>query len=588
MMSVPVMVPQPPTETTLPVAGTATVRREAFALVRGDSAAMTVVVLLYCCAAASGLVGPSVLGIMINDFQAGTTSRVDLLALIIAVAAALQLVLTRYARYAGQRMGERALRRLRDQFVSRVLELPTSVVENAGTGDLLARSTGDVSVIGTTFREALPQVVISLAQIGFVIIAVALLDPLLGLISLVGMPVVLAVARWYLRRARTAYLAEGKANTAQASNLAATVEGAGTIEALGLQQARIEAGELISELTVATRLRTLFLRNVLYPVVDSGHVLPVAFAILVGGALYQQGALSLGAVVAAALYLWQLVSPVDTILMWTEQLQRCGASFARLAGVGQVAAESHVLAEAPANDRIEAAGVHYTYEGARPALRGVDLVVEQGERLAIVGPSGAGKTTLARLLSGVEAPTEGTVTVGGVPLATLPAAERCRQVVAVTQEHHVFMGTLRDNLTIAAEEARDETLLAALAAVGADWFDSLSDGLDTRVGAYGESLDAARAQQIALARVVLADPHTVLLDEATAMLDPRTARRTERALAAALAGRSVVAVAHRLHTAHDADRIAVMEKGQITETGTHDQLVAHGGSYAALWNSWHG
>jgi ATP-binding cassette subfamily C protein len=180
------------------------------------------------------------------------------------------------------------------------------------------------------------------------------------------------------------------------------------------------------------------------------------------------------------------------------------------------------------------------------------------------------------------------VTVGRTPVADLDPDQLRRHIVLVTQEHHVFLGTVRDNLLIAAPAATDAGLHAALAAVGADWAGELPDGLDTALGAGGYRPDGSQAQQLALARVVLADPHTLILDEATALLDPRTARHTERALAAVLQGRTVIAIAHRLHTAHDADRVAVMEGGRLTELGTHDDLVAAGGAYAALWHSWHG
>ncbi|MEE6260465.1 ABC transporter ATP-binding protein [Plantactinospora sonchi] len=218
-------------------------------------------------------------------------------------------------------------------------------------------------------------------------------------------------------------------------------------------------------------------------------------------------------------------------------------------------------------------------------LHGVTLDLRPGERLAMVGPSGAGKSTLGRLLAGIHQPRAGSVTVGGVPLAELPLDQLRTEVALVTQEHHVFIGTLRENLTMVRPEATDVQVRSALAAVDAlDWV----EGLATVVGSAGHPLSAAQAQQLALARLVLADPHTLVLDEATSLLDPRAARHLERSLAAVLRGRTVVAIAHRLHSAHDADRVAVVEDGRITELGPHAELVAAGGSYAALWRSWHG
>jgi ATP-binding cassette subfamily C protein len=273
--------------------------------------------------------------------------------------------------------------------------------------------------------------------------------------------------------------------------------------------------------------------------------------------------------------------------MWLEQMQRSAASLARITGVGEVVPAAAGTAT-PAGDRLEVTGVRYSYGGGRDVLHGVDLSVRPGERLAIVGPSGAGKSTLGRLLAGVDLPGAGRITVGGVQVALLAPEELRRRIVLVTQEHHVFIGTVRDNLAIAAPDAGDHAMLAALTAVDATWVADLPEGLSTELGANAVALDAPAAQQLALARVVLADPHTVILDEATALLDPATARHAERAMGAVLAGRTVIAIAHRLHTAHYADRVAVMADGRITELGSHDELVAAGGEYATLWRHWHG
>jgi ATP-binding cassette subfamily C protein len=428
----------------------------------------------------------------------------------------------------------------------------------------------------------------ALLQVVFIFTATFVLNPLLGLCAFVALPMFWVATRWYLRRARSAYLAEGDANSDLSETLAATAEGVRTVDAFRLQRRRIAAGQQAIAAGYATRRRTLFLRTVWYPTVDFGHLLPVAAILLAGGIGYLHGVFSLGVVASAGLYMWQLVEPVDQVLMWTEQFQRGIASFARITGLSQLPPARPPSGSVPVDDRIEVRGVRYAYHGEHDVLHGIDLVVRPGERLAVVGPSGAGKSTLGRLLAGIDAPRSGSITVGGVAVADLTPEELRQRILLVTQEHHVFLGSLRDNLAMAAAQASDEVMLAALATVDAHWVAQLPGGLDTHLGEAGEELDPAQAQQLALARVVLADPHTVILDEATSLLDPTTARHAERAMAAVLAGRTVIAVAHRLQTAHDADRVAVVDDGRLIELGSHHDLLAANGSYAALWRSWHG
>ncbi|MET8837794.1 ABC transporter ATP-binding protein [Micromonospora sp. NPDC004540] len=582
----------------LPVADARQVRRYARELARRHPRGLAAALGLHALAAAAGLVAPRLLGDLVEGISRGVGAvTVDRIALAIAGFVVAQSVLVRFAHLASARLGERVLAELREEFVDRVLALPLSTVERAGTGDLLTRTSRDVAALSRTVRFAAPETLISALTVLLILGALVLTGPLLVLPCLLAVPMLVAGTRWYLRRAPAGYLRENAAYSDITDGISETVEGARTTEALRQQGRRRARTDADIRRSYAAEYYTLKLRTIFFPVAEFGYLLPVVGTLLLGGWFYLEGWVSLGQVTAATLYAQQLVDPVDRLLSWLDEFQVGGASLARLLGVADEPADADKPDEATPPDRrpvtddgrIAAHDVRYAYRAGHDVLHGVTLVPRPGEKLAMVGPSGAGKSTLGRLLAGVHAPRAGAVTVDGRPLTGLPLAELRTHVALVSQEHHVFIGTLADNVAMVRPDAGPAEVRAALAAVDArDWAEALPDGLDTRVGAGGHPLSPAQAQQLALARLVLADPHTLVLDEATSLIDPRAARALERSLAAVLQGRTVIAIAHRLFSAHDADRVAVVEDGRITELGSHDELVAANGSYAALWRSWHG
>ena len=577
--------------TTLPVADTTQVRQALWQLAKRHRLALGVALVLHCLAALAGVVAPRLLGDIVEAVQGGTTTgHVDRLALLIAGSLLVQTGLTCAASYRSLVLGEQVLAEVRERFVSDALSLPLGVVEEAGSGDLLTRTSRDVEQLGWSVRWAVPQWVTALVTAVFITGAALAVGLWVAVPLLLGVPALGVGLRWYLRRAKDGYLRENASYSRINATLTETVEGARTVEALGLAPYRIRRTDEDIAYSFGAERYTLYLRTVFFPSVEvASYLLPGVATLLFGGLLYIHGQVSLGDVTAATLYVQMLVDPVDRVVMILDEFQVGAASLARLLGVAHVPEDRVATGRRPAGDELAARDVHFAYLDDRDVLHGVDLRVGAGERLAMVGPSGAGKSTLGRLLAGIHPPRTGSVTVGGVGLTELPLDDLRRQVALVTQEHHIFVGTVRENLALAADgRADDEDLLAALAAVdAADWVAALPEGLDTVVGSGGLSLTPAQAQQLALARLVIADPHTLVLDEATSLIDPRAARHLERSLAAVLEGRTVIAIAHRLFSAHDADRVAVVEDGRITELGSHDELVAHGGSYAALWESWH-
>ena len=574
----------------LPVADSAEVRRHARRLARRHPRALLTALGLHAVAAITGLAAPRLIGGLVEDVQNGTTaSKINQVILMIAVFIVTQSLLTRWARFKSFALGEQVLAELREDFVDNALALPIGTVERAGTGDLLSRTSRDVDSLSRTVRFAVPETIVAFVTVLFTVGAMLLVGAWVLLPLFAMVPVLWVSTRWYLRRAKDGYLRENAAYAQLTSSLAETVEGARTVEALRRYDDRVRRTDRDIRGSYDAERYTLHLRTVWFPVVEVGYLVPIVGTLLFGGWLHINGHVSLGAVTAGVLYANQLIDPVDRLLSWIDELQSGGASLARLLGINDVPDDRTPSGKSPAGEVVEARDVRFSYVEGRDVLHGVDLIVQPGERVAMVGPSGAGKSTLGRLVAGIHPPRTGSVSVGGVEMTELPLDDLRQQVALVTQEHHVFVGTLRDNLAMARENASDDELLAALDAVDAkEWAEALPDGLNTRVGSGQVALTPAQAQQLALARLVLADPHTLVLDEATSLIDPRAARHLESSLAAVLEGRTVIAIAHRLYTAHDADRVAVVEDGRITELGSHDELVARQGSYAALWQSWHG
>ncbi|QNG20504.1 ABC transporter ATP-binding protein [Rhodococcus triatomae] len=571
----------------LPVATARRCSRWLLEALRGRPLTTTATLLAATGAAAATVVPLYMFGRLIDEIRAGAGgATVATFVAVIAVAAVVAGLLTGVSSYLIEVLGGSLLARLREQVVARTLRLPLGTVEKAGKGDVLSRVGDDISVIDKSVGEVVPSIVSAALLVAASLVAMAGIDWRLAIAGSLAIPVYVLALRWYLPRSAPLYAEQRVAMGARSQALIGSIQGRRTVRAYGLEESHLREIDRASDRAKLLGITVFSLFTRFAGRGNRAEFVGLALILVTGFALHSNGAITVGAATAAALVFHRLFNPIGLLLYTFDEVQSAGASLARIVGVIDIPDPPRATnAAVPEDSSLELADIRHSYDG-REVLHGVTLRLEPGETVALVGATGAGKSTLASLAAGVHVPDSGSVRIGGVDIAGFGDTVR-RRVAVVSQEVHVFSGSLIEDLRLAAPDADETRVRRALTRVGAqEWVEHLPDGIDTQVGEGGHELTTAQAQQLALARILLVDPDVVVLDEATAEAGSRGARELEFAAAAVTNGRTALVVAHRLTQAERADRVVVLGHGRILEEGTHDALVAAGGGYARLWAAW--
>ncbi len=551
-------------------------------------AAVSVAVLL---ATGATVASPLLIGYAIdNALEEGDEDVLAQVALAFVALAVVRPLLQRFIVLYTARAGEAFLADLRTSTYDRLQQLSLPYFEGERAGVLVSRLTADVQSLTMFVRMALPEIVTNLVLLVATLIVMGLLSPLLLLYALISLPIVVGAWAVYHRRSEPAYLA---IRDTVADTLAALQErfaGVRVIQAFRRESDAFAGYEERSIEQIDAYRRASYVNIGFFPLIALAQAIALAVVLVAGARLYDDGGISIGTVSAFVLFVASLFEPLARLAEWFSELRSGQAALKKIVGVLEtpVSVPEHDAPQSlPEQGDHAADEIAFAYDEGRLVLNDVAMTISPGERVALVGPTGAGKSTFAKLLTRKYDPLGGAVAFGDIDLRTASYESLRDRIVFVPQEGHLFSGSIADNVRLARPEATAEEVHAALSSIGAvERFEKLPDGLDTDVRSRGVRLSAGERQLVSLARVLLSDPAVIVLDEATSSVDPGTERAVERALAVVAKGRTVITIAHRLSTAARADRVAVLRDGKLVELGTHADLVARDGFYAQLWRSW--
>lgn len=490
------------------------------------------------------------------------------------------------------RVGESFLRDLRVRVFDHLLRMSQSFYDKEQTGKLVARMTSDIDSLQELVQQGLVMFITNGLLLFLAIFLLLSMSPMLALVCLVALPIVVIASVKFRKDSNRAYLDVRDRISQTLSTLQEGIAGVRVIQAFAQEDhtvkrfSRHNRAQLDANLT-ATKISARY-----FPVIEMAGIGTTAAVVGIGGWMVHDDRVTVGTVVAFVLYLGYLFEPVQQLSQLFNVLQSAGAALHKLFGLLDTRTDLPERAGAvdlPETGELAVDDVSFAYDGRTFVLRDVSLDVPHGQRIALVGPTGAGKSTLAKLMARLYDPTKGSISYGGVDLKDCTFHSLRDRICVVPQEGYLFYGTIRDNVRIGRADATDDEVVEAMKTIGVyERFASLPEGLDTEVRERGSRLSAGERQLVSLARAALANPKVLVLDEATSNLDPGTETVVEQALNVLMEGRTVIVIAHRLTTAERADRVAVVDQGGILELGTHDELVAKGGRYAALFASWTG
>ncbi len=489
------------------------------------------------------------------------------------------------------RIGQRVLLELRRRVFRHFQRLDVAFHDRYTSGRVVSRSTNDVEAIQDMLETGFDSLITAVLTLFGTAILLVALDVRLGLMCLAAFPALVALVWWFRNESAKTYRKVRESAALVIVQFVETMTGIKAVQAYRREPRNQEIFEGIADDYREINERTFRLLAIFMPGVKLVGNLTTGVVLLYGGYRVLHGDMTIGTLTAFLLYLRMFFEPMQEISQFFNTFQSASSALEKLAGVlaekPGIADPAHPVRLGEVRGEIAFHDVRFSYVPDRPVLPGLSLTVPPGQTVALVGTTGAGKTTIAKLIARFYDPDSGSVTLDGIDLRSLTQSGLRRHVVMVTQENFLFSGTVADNIRFGRPTASDAEVRAAAAAVGADEFiATLPDGYDTDVAKRGGRLSAGQRQLVAFARAFLADPAVLILDEATSSLDIPSERLVQRALRTVLAGRTALIIAHRLSTVEVADRVLVLEHGRVVEDGPPTQLIGSGGHYAGLHRAW--